>query len=231
MLDNWQSFARHLGEDYHVCTVDLRNHGRSPHAEIFNYPTLASDIVELIHDLQFDHLTLIGHSLGGKVSMETALTFPALVDHLIVIDIAPRAYPSGHDEIIEALLSIDLAAMSSRAQIEEALMDRLADTSVVRFLMKNVARHEDSSFYWRMNLPVLAVNYGNTTSAIDSQRTYTGPTLFVRGGRSAYITDEDWPDILDLFPAAELQTIEKAGHWVHADAMEELLVVTRQFLA
>ncbi|HLF65204.1 MAG TPA: alpha/beta fold hydrolase, partial [Saprospiraceae bacterium] len=116
MLDNWQTFARHLAEEYQVYIVDLRNHGRSPHDPVFDYPTLAGDIVEFIHDQQIDPATLLGHSLGGKIAMQTALTRPELVDRLIVIDIAPRAYPSGHDAIIEALLRIDLSEMSSRKQ-------------------------------------------------------------------------------------------------------------------
>jgi len=230
MLDNWQTFARHLAEEYRVYTLDLRNHGRSPHDPIFDYPALAGDIVEFIHNQQIDPATLLGHSLGGKIAMQTALTRPELVDRLIVIDIAPRAYPSGHDAIIEALLRIDLSGMSSRTQIENALRVKLDDTGVVRFLMKNVARHEDGTFFWRMNLPVLAASYRNTTSSIDGHTPFTHPTLFVRGGRSKYIQNEDWPDILDLFPAAELRTIENAGHWVHADALEELLKVTREFL-
>ena len=230
MLDNWQTFARHLAEEYQVYIVDLRNHGRSPHDPVFDYPTLAGDIVEFIHDQQIDPATLLGHSLGGKIAMQTALTRPELVDRLIVIDIAPRAYPSGHDAIIEALLRIDLSGMSSRTQIENALRVKLDDTGVVRFLMKNVARHEDETFLWRMNLPVLAASYRNTTSSIDGHAPFPHPTLFVRGGRSKYIQNEDWPDILDLFPAAELRTIENAGHWVHADALEELLKVTREFL-
>ncbi len=230
MLDNWQTFARQLAPDFSVYTIDLRNHGRSPHDDVFHFSALAEDIVEFIRKHQLDHVTIIGHSLGGKVAMQTALTQPALVDHLIVIDISPRAYESGHDAIVEALVSINPSLMQSRGQIEAALMERLDDIGVVRFLMKNVGRHDDSSFFWRMNLPVIAANYSNTTSAIESNEPFIGPTLFVRGGRSRYIRDEDWPDILDLFPNAELRTIENAGHWVHADAMEELLTESKQFL-
>lgn len=230
MLDNWQTFARHLSEEYSVFTIDLRNHGKSPHSDLFSYPSLADDIVEFINDRAFDHVSLLGHSLGGKVAMKTAWSYPSLVDHLIIIDIAPRAYPPGHDAIIEALESIDLEQAVSRGQIEEQLMEKIHDTGIVRFLMKNIGRHEDNSLYWRMNLPVLAANYENITADIQSPTPFAGPTLFVRGGRSRHILDEDWPQILDMFPAAELRTIANAGHWVHADAMEELLEKTREFL-
>jgi pimeloyl-ACP methyl ester carboxylesterase len=230
MLDNWQTFARHLSERYTVFTIDLRNHGRSPHSAIFNYPVLAEDIVEFIHHHKLDEVTLLGHSLGGKTAMQSALAHPALVHRLIVIDIAPKAYASGHDVIIDALQGIDPGKAASRSAIETQLVDKLQDIGVVRFLMKNIGRREDGTLYWRMNLPVLADNYINTTAATQAPTSYTGPVLFVRGGRSRYILDEDWPLILDLFPAARLETIADAGHWVHADAMDALLELTKTFM-
>jgi pimeloyl-ACP methyl ester carboxylesterase len=109
-------------------------------------------------------------------------------------------------------------------------MEKLNDAGVVLFLMKNLARKEDGSLFWRMNLPVLAEKYAETTKAIEGGRTFEHPALFIRGGQSKYITDADWNEIVELFPKARLETIAKAGHWVHADAMEELLAVVRGFL-
>ena len=230
MLANWSTFARHLSEAYHVYTIDLRNHGRSPHEETFHYQVMAGDILEFLDAHELRKVTILGHSLGGKVAMQTALTHPKSVEKLIVIDMAPRAYSSAHDAIIEALLNIDMHGMASRKEIERVLMNRLSDPGIVLFLMKNVARRKDGTLYWRMNLPVLAANYPNTTAAVELSKPFDGPVLFVRGGQSNYIPDEDWPDIKKHFPAAKLKTIEKAGHWVHADAMEELLGITREFL-
>ncbi len=230
MLDNWQTFARHLAERYSVYTLDLRNHGRSPHSDVFTYPDMSNDIGAFLHDHHIRNASILGHSLGGKVAMQTALVHPELIRKLIVVDIGPKGYPSGHDAIIDALLNTDPQGAESRGEIERLLMQKLHDTSVVRFLMKNIGRQEDGTLYWRMNLPVLAANYANTTHAITSTEKFTGPTLFVRGGRSKYVLDDDWPGILNLFPAAELKTIPDAGHWVHADAMQELLDVTQNFL-
>lgn len=172
----------------------------------------------------------MGHSLGGKVAMETTMRQPDLADKLIVVDIAPRAYIAGHDAIIEALMSVPVNSLKTRKEVENLLMEKLNDRGVVLFLMKNLARNEDRSLFWRMNLPVLAEKYAETTKAIESDRTFERPALFVRGGQSKYITDADWNEIALLFPKARLETIAKAGHWVHADAMEELLTVVRDFL-
>lgn len=230
MLDNWQTFAGKLSESYHVLTPDLRNHGRSPHSEEFNYEVMADDILEFIREHDLAKPTLMGHSLGGKVIMQLALSEPEACSRLIVVDMAPRAYPPGHDKIIEALQSVQPETTESRKDVEEQLMARLDDRNVVLFLMKNLGRTEDGGLTWRMNLPVLAREYETTISGIESENTWNGPALFVRGGRSSYIRDEDMDHITALFPKAELITIPDAGHWVHADAMDALLDETHAFL-
>lgn len=230
MLDNWQTFARHLSEDYAVYTPDLRNHGRSPHSDIFSYEAIATDVHEFIMEHGLGPVTLMGHSLGGKTAMLSALAWPEMVSKLIVVDIAPRAYAPGHDRIVEALLQTDLTVSSSRGEIEAILAAGVGSTGIARFLMKNLARNAHGGLYWRMNLPVLARDYLNTTVAISAPYPYDGPALFVRGEYSTYILDEDLPEIRTLFPASGLVTIPGAGHWVHADAMQALLDVTRRFL-
>jgi esterase len=230
MLDNWQIFARHLSEDFPVYAMDLRNHGRSPHTGAFSYSGLVEDIREFITTHDLAPATLLGHSLGGKTAMYAALHFQELVDRLIVVDIAPRVYPAGHEDIIEALQGINPESLTTRSRVEEALMPRIHDRVVVLFLMKNLARRPDGTLYWRMNLKTLAASYPNTLTGIESDTPFLNPVLFVRGGKSGYITDGDWAGIRELFPEAQLRTIADAGHWVHADALDELLQVVREFL-
>ena len=202
MLDNWATFARYLSETFQVFTVDLRNHGRSPHAESFNYDVLAEDIREFILEHNLAPATLMGHSLGGKTAMLTALRWPDLVDKLIVVDMAPKAYVPQHDQVIAALEQTDPASAGSRTEIEEALVAQLEDIGVARFLMKNVARDTSGKLHWRMNLPILIAHYAETTRALPADLQYPGPALFVRGGNSRYILDADMELIRKLFPVA-----------------------------
>lgn len=229
-LDNWQTFAKQLAAEHTVYILDQRNHGRSFHADEMNYPIMAEDLRQFLEDQWVYRSHLIGHSMGGKTAMQFALDFPDMVDRLVVVDIAPKAYVGGHQDIFDAMLSLDLDQVSSRKEAEEQLATRIADPGVRLFLLKNLTRGEQDKYRWKVNLPALHRAYAGILAPVTGPP-FPGPALFVRGERSDYIQDTDWPVIETLFPAARLETITGAGHWVHADAPEALLQVVRSFLS
>ena len=233
-LDNWQTIAKKLSENFTVFILDLRNHGRSPETDDeFDYQLLADDLAEFMQDHWIYEARIVGHSMGGKVAMQFALNHPDSVKKLVVIDIAPKLYPSGHEEIFDALLSLDLNALEDRKDAEKYLMEKLDnDFGTVQFLLKNLSRKADDEgggFEWKMNLEVLHRDYGNILKAPEGD-TFHRPTLFIRGGNSNYVKDSDMENIKNLFTEAELKTIEGAGHWVHADKPKELLEALKAFL-
>lgn len=231
MLDNWQTLARKWADTRRVVLVDLRNHGRSPHQSDMNYDLMAHDVAELLEELGIDNCDLLGHSMGGKVAMQVALTFPELVDRLIVVDMAPRRYRPGHDSIFAALESLDTAAITSRQEAAEALGRHITDPGIQLFLLKNLARDPAGGYRWRMNLPAIKAAYPQLIDPVgNAGESFGKPVLFVRGGKSGYVQDEDWPLIEILFPAAKLATVENAGHWVHAEAPEAMLNLVDTFL-
>lgn len=230
-LDNWQSIARELGRNYKVYTVDLRNHGKSPHSETMNYEAMASDVLALMDKLGLLHAHIIGHSMGGKVAMYFALHYPERVDKLVVVDIAPKAYSRGHDQIFKALFSIDPAMIDSRSEADEQIQVYIPEPAVRLFLLKNLARDADGHFYWKMNLEVIYKNYEAIIEAIASPWPYPKPVLFLRGGKSAYIRAEDELSITDLFAQATIQTIPNAGHWLHAEAPQLFIARVTDFLS
>ena len=228
-LDNWHTLSRILGASFRVFALDQRNHGRSPHSNIFTYEALAEDLRQFLDEHELSTAHLLGHSLGGKTAMRFALTFPERVDKLVVVDIAPRAYQPVHDEIFDAMLPLDLGAYSSRQQVDEAIARKIPDFSTRQFLMKNLNRDESGGFRWKVNLKALKNNYDEIAGAIESDRTFTGSTLFVRGMRSGYVLDSDLPGIRKLFPRAEIADLD-TGHWVHAEAPQAFARLVLEFL-
>ncbi|MEJ8758600.1 alpha/beta fold hydrolase [Pontibacter sp. H259] len=229
--DNWQTLAKRLAEHYNVFLVDLRNHGRSPHDDQHDYDAMAEDVLRLVDELQIPTPAIMGHSMGGKVAMNYALKYPTRITKLIVVDIAPKAYPPHHDEIIDALQSVDLTTATNRSEVDAQLAKTIQEDEVRLFLMKNLYRKEDNTFDWRMNLDAIEKNYEKIAAAITADVPFKKHTLFIKGGRSRYIKPEDvYGSIEHLFTLVEVETIPNAGHWVHAEAPDQVYDLVTTFL-
>jgi len=229
--DNWHGIATRLADCFQVLVPDLRNHGGSPHHAEMSYPLMAGDVAALLADRGWPAAAVLGHSMGGKVAMQLALTRPDLVQKLIVADIAPRAYPPAHREILAAFLALDVASFSTRAEVEAALAGPIPSLNLRRFLLKNLGRGDEGRLEWKMNVTALAGNYPRLLLAVTAPQPFAGPALFLRGDRSEYVLAADEPLIHALFPRAEIRTVAQAGHWLHADAPEEFVRLVREFLS
>ncbi len=227
--DNWQTIAKALSDQNLVVTPDLRNHGRSPRADTHTYADMAEDIRHFMEDRWMFSAKVIGHSMGGKVAMQLALHYPERVEKLVVIDMEPGPNEDNNATVFEALDALDLSVINNRQEAELVLAQYLDDPGVRQFLLKNITRNDDGRFEWKMNLPVIKQHYADILAPVDGP-VFDKPTLFVRGSRSPYIRDHEWPHVLTLFPQAELVTIPDAGHWVHAEQPEALLRALRLFL-
>jgi pimeloyl-ACP methyl ester carboxylesterase len=228
--DNWVTVSRRLAGHNRVFAVDARNHGRSPHDPRCDLKVMAEDVVDFMGQHDLVSSVLLGHSMGGKTAMQIALTRPERVGKLIVVDIAPREYPHDHDELLDALDTIDLARFRERVEVEEALTQSVPRKAVRQFLVKNLRRDESGGLVWKMNLPVIRENYAAIAGDVPAKGEFRGPTLFIRGDRSSYVRDDDREPILKIFPTGRIHTIPGAGHWVHADAPEEFVTVVGEFL-
>jgi len=228
-LDNWMTIAKALEETRKIYLLDLRNHGKSPHSDVFDYNAMAEDIEEFTQKHNLDKFDLLGHSMGGKAAIKFALSNPGKVNKLIVVDIGPKFYPVHHALILRGLKSLALANITSRDQADKILAEHIADFGTRQFLLKNLQRNE-SGFGWKMNLPAINDNIENVGEDLTGLGIYNHPTLFIRGKNSDYIKDSDFEQITTQFPVSEIKTIENAGHWVHAEQPEKLLEVLSQIL-
>lgn len=227
--DNWLTVTKSLVQNFKIYLVDQRNHGRSPHSEEFNYTVMSKDLLEFVENNGIQEVNIIGHSMGGKVAMKFAVDNPDKVKNLIIVDIAPKYYPPHHDNELRGLKSIDPQKMPNRQVADEILSKTLPDLGVRQFLLKNMMREGDQ-FKWRMNLDSIEKNIENIGEPLDPRKQFDKPTLFIRGGKSRYIKDEDFTLITEIFPNSKVTTIPSAGHWVQAAAPEEFLKIVNDFL-
>lgn len=228
---NWMTVARRLASEHRVVAADLRNHGSSQHADTMSYPELAQDVYETITDLGLGPVALIGHSMGGKTAMLTALQHPELVDRLIVVDVAPVVYPPAFVSYTRAMRSADLSSVQRRSEVDEQLVEAVASPATRAFLLQNLVL-DDQGARWRPNLPVIEASLPQISGWPDEVTgSYDGATLFVYGAESDYVRPEHHEVIRRYFPRAEFVPVPGAGHWVHAERLDDFLATVTPFLA
>jgi pimeloyl-ACP methyl ester carboxylesterase len=231
MSDNWKSLGMQFAEaGFQVHLIDQRNHGHSFWADRFDYPTLADDLLSYMDHHRIIRAALLGHSMGGKTAMLFACMYPERVDHLLVADIAPKYYPPHHKYILDALSALPAGSLTSRTQADELLSQSIRDWGIRQFLLKNLYWVKPGQLGFRMNLPVLSQSMEAIGAPLPSGARYDGPVLFLRGGKSPYIADEDLSDIRTHFPRAGLETLPGAGHWLHAEKPEEFYQLSLEFM-
>jgi len=230
--DNWNTLGKQFSEQgFEVYLVDLRNHGNSPHSDVWNYQVMSDDVFELITDaglLPNKNIILLGHSMGGKVAMQFAIQHPDLLSKIIVVDIAPKFHLPDNQLVLQALNAIDLKEMKTRKEVEVVLSKYIADNGTKQFLLKNIYWKESKTnpdsigtLEWRFNLKTIMQEIKNVSEAIVSDTPCVITALFIRGAKSDYISEYDFKLIKDVFTNAKIETIEGAGHWVHADKPKE----------
>lgn len=217
--DNWSTIARQLEDDAYLIVPDMRNHGRSEHSDEMSIEIMAQDVIDLLEELDVSQCTLVGHSMGGKITMQCALDAPHLFASLVIVDVSTRAYHGGHEHILDAMNQLQLEHYSSRRELDAALSAYLPSKTLRAFLLKNVKRNSDG-FSWKINLPGLIRIYPELLVAFHPPLPIDIPTCFIRGEASGYIQEEDIDLIEERFSNVEFLTIPNAGHWIHADAPE-----------
>lgn len=235
-LENLNMVAKALSHNYCVTSVDVRNHGNSFHQTDMSYPTLANDIISLMTYLSIDSCFLLGHSMGGKIAMQVALSHPHKVKKLIVADIAPVQYPAHHLTIIAGLQAMDLTSIKTRKDADNQLANYVDNIGVRQFLLRNLVTNEFGQFSFKCHLNYIEAGYQQIMQGFEKtsqlhNRSYSGDTLFIKGGNSDYILTEHQHLIKTLFPSANAKIIQGAGHWLHAEKTLAFNKVVMNFLA
>lgn len=231
MSDNWKTLGNEYAESgFEVHLLDQRNHGKSFQSEAFNYDLLIEDLNDYMIHHKIEKAIILGHSMGGKTAMQFACTYPEKVEKLLIADIAPKYYPPHHQPIINALNKINVSELSSRTEADEQLSKYIKDFGIRQFLLKNLYWKEKGKLDFRFNLKVLTDKMEEVGENISTTASYTGPTLFLRGDKSEYISIEDYPTIKRHFPNAIIEVVEKAGHWLHAENPKQFFMLSYNFM-
>ena len=221
MSDNWNTLGKKFSKYCKTHLIDLRNHGRSPHSNDFNYEVMCRDILEYMEENNILDPIILGHSLGGKVAMKFAFTYPNKIEKLIVADIAPRQYNSDfYKNLLATLYKLPLKDFDKREEIDNLLSFSYTDKGMRLFLLKNLYRNEKKEFAWRFNINVLLEKVQNIQDASFVSGKLNVPTHFIRGSNSDYINSSDEILIKKHFTDFSICTIEGAGHWLHAEKPE-----------
>jgi pimeloyl-ACP methyl ester carboxylesterase len=229
---NWRSIAQQLAARHRVLAFDLRNHGASPWTDGMSYREMVEDLRATLGERGITRASLLGHSMGGKVAMLTALLHPGEVDRLIVVDIAPVSNPPTLLVHIRAMRGIDLHDISRRSEVDARLCEAIPNAAERAFLLQNLV-NEGGSLRWRLNLETVERGFAEILAFpnLPAGFVYRGPTLFVAGANSGYIRPADKPEIRRLFPQARIIRVKGAGHWVHVEQPHAFLHTVGPFLS
>ncbi|HIF49403.1 MAG TPA: alpha/beta fold hydrolase [Cytophagales bacterium] len=230
--DNWILHGKLFARTFNVFILDQMNHGNSPHSQSINYKTLTIDLFNFIKSKNLSEVNILGHSMGGKVAMKFAIDYEYLVHKLVIVDIAPKEYPNNlkFNYIIQGIKSLNVDSISTRKEADDILSKYVSELYIRNFLLKNLKRNSLKSFFWKSNTKLIIDSIKDLYSGISNDSTSYSNVLFIKGEKSNYILDNDWDNIISLFPKAKLSTISNSGHWVHFDNPDEFYLNVMSFL-
>lgn len=222
--------ARALSTHFRVISFDLPGHGKTPQCDDMRFQHLANCLYYSMQQLGVNDAVLVGHSLGGKVAMQLALSKPEAVNKLCVLDIAPVRYEGGLENVFAAALATDLTSAQSRDDVDAQLAKGIPDAGVRAFLLTNLARDANKQLQWRINFSALFKHYQDFLQAPVSDGHYDGEVLFIKGEQSDYLLPAHKAAVLKFFPRAELKQVAGTGHWLHAEKPDVVHALLRRFL-
>ena len=225
---NWAKIATALSKHSDVYTLDLRNHGNSPHSNTMTYADMATDIKMIMYQEKIQKINIVGHSMGGKIAMQFALQFPQDVNKTVVIDIAPKVYPKEHNRFFKALCIIEENRPTSRKMASQMIQELITERKERLFVLSNLIKKE-GVLVWRINCKAIRENYEVISAGIESNNTCLSPILFILSEKSSFVVKEDVQMIEELFEKSTFISVPNSSHWVFSDQPEKVIKILESF--
>ena len=229
-LDNWVTVSKYLSKSYKIYIIDLPNHGKSYHSQVFSYEDMSNDLDSFFNKNGLTNFSLLGHSMGGKLALKYTDMFEDKIDKLIIVDIANKSYGINRfDHIFKAMFSISLNNLKSRSDADNAISNLIKNEGERNFILKNLKRTA-YGFKWTPNIMLLHRKLSDISSKINLRRKVKNNTLFLLGENSNYFNDEDENNLSDEFENYSIKKIQNSGHWVHAENPKDFITSVLDFL-
>ena len=243
---SWDVVARALQPHYHIIAPDLRGHGDSDWTKGGSYALTeyVYDMLRLMQAASIETATVIGHSMGGMVSLITAGSFPERVSSLVVLDgvtVSPYAQKAPpHERITKYCAQLEkLEGRVSRGfdRIEEAVArmvarnKRLTPDMAMHLASHGLRRGDDGRWHWKFDASqrVMAPHRLWPEDHVALWERIDCPTLLLYAGEGM-LAGAGSAGVAQHFRQAEAKTIAGAGHWLHHDKTDEVLAAIRAFL-
>lgn len=233
---NWRQIGKALHAlGWPVYLLDLRNHGQSPHFDAMNYSVMSEDVITFLNEKNITQCHLLGHSMGGKVAMQSVLTHADYFASVCIADIAPVEYPPRHQDVFAAINTITQKQPTSRKAADDLVKTILPDTGTRLFLLTNLERINTEGVKWKSNMAAIQANYSEISAvpaaclATSPVNQFANPALILKGEKSNYIKPEYMQIFQKHFTNISLQNLQ-AGHWLHAEKPSEFIDVVSNFL-
>jgi len=205
-----------LPAKYRVYAVTLRGHGLSDHPETgFSRGDFAADILDFLSQLQIQHATLVGHSLGSFVAQKVAEQDPGHLDRLVLIGSGPGTRRSSGAQSVTSPFA--------------KLQDPIPYTFARDFQASTIYAPVPAWFFETMvreaqRAPAATWHgLGAGISAgdpLDDLKKIKVPTLLLWGEKDSIFHREDQEILLKAIPRAELKAYPETGHALHWERPE-----------
>jgi len=240
----WDLVAPQFRDHYHLGCPTLRGRGQSDYSPDGAYATedYVADLHTLVDHLGWQQFVYVGASLGGRIGLRYASTYPEQVERLVLVDIGARVGgqpqqrgPDRFADAPEAFSSLEEGEANLRQFDLFAYLDEPAMRLVVR---EGFERNPQGQWTWTYD-PLIrerrrrALEAGQAyfSEQGDDARQITCPTLIIRGSRSVILTPEIARETRQAIKGSRLVEIQDSGHLPYLEQRDQFTRVLREFLA
>jgi pimeloyl-ACP methyl ester carboxylesterase len=237
---NWRTTMNAFKDRYQILAYDQRGHGRSFQPESGYAPEdYASDLAEILEELKWSEIHLVGHSMGARNALQFAADHPRWVSQLVIEDIGPNADQAAADRL-KGLLEQVPVPFADKRSARDYLMNDFVESlgggpqakTTAQFFYTNIEERADGQADWRFYKAGMleSLQKARERDRWAEWKSLAMPVLVIRGERSQELDRETFAQMLERNSRAEGREVEGAGHWVHFEAPKEFIAVLEEFL-